>query len=50
VLANLDLKDNKAKSASENVGRALRLEPNNPAARSLQKVIASRTQGAARTQ
>jgi tetratricopeptide (TPR) repeat protein len=43
VLANLDLKDNNPESASENVGRALRLEPNNPAARSLQKVIASKT-------
>jgi tetratricopeptide (TPR) repeat protein len=42
VLANLDLKDNKPESASENVGRALRLEPSNAAARSLQKVIASK--------
>jgi tetratricopeptide (TPR) repeat protein/TolB-like protein len=49
VLANLDLKDNKPESASQNVDRALRLEPNNPAARSLQKVIASKmTAGAAR--
>jgi len=43
VLANLDLKDNKPDAASENVGRALRLEPNNQAAKSLQKVIASKS-------
>jgi Tfp pilus assembly protein PilF len=51
VLANVDLKDNKPESASQNVDRALRLEPNNPAARSLQKVIASKmTAGTARPQ
>jgi hypothetical protein len=36
------LKDNNARAAAESVDRALRLEPNNAAARSLQRVIAAR--------
>ena len=39
VLARLDLRDNRADSASENVSRALALEPDNSAAEALKRAV-----------
>jgi tetratricopeptide (TPR) repeat protein/TolB-like protein len=42
VLANVDLRQNKADAAGEDVDRALRLEPSNAAAQALKRTIAAK--------
>jgi tetratricopeptide (TPR) repeat protein len=42
VLARLDLRDNRVDSASQNVTRALRLEPSNDLAQALERTIAAK--------
>ena len=42
VLARLDLRDNKVEAASEHLGRALRLEPLNAQAQSLERTVAAK--------
>jgi len=42
VLARLDLRDNKAEAAAEDVTRALRIEPGNAAAQALQRTVAAK--------
>ncbi|MGB7586100.1 MAG: tetratricopeptide repeat protein [Terriglobales bacterium] len=42
VLARLDLRDNKAEAAGQEVNQALRLEPDNPAALALKNAVAAK--------
>ncbi|HXR15646.1 MAG TPA: tetratricopeptide repeat protein [Terriglobales bacterium] len=42
VLAKLDLRDNRAEAAAENIDRALRLEPSNAAALALKRAVAAK--------
>jgi tetratricopeptide (TPR) repeat protein/TolB-like protein len=42
VLARLDLRDNKAEAAAQNVDRALQLEPNNASALALKRAVAAK--------
>jgi uncharacterized protein HemY len=42
VLARLDLRDNKAEAAGQEVDRALGLEPGNPAALALKNAVAAK--------
>jgi tetratricopeptide (TPR) repeat protein len=42
VLAKLDLRDNRAEAAAENVDKALRLEPSNAAALALKRAVAAK--------
>ncbi len=42
VLARLDLRDNKAEAAGQEVDQALRLEPDNPAALALKNAVAAK--------
>jgi len=42
VLARLDLRDNRAEAAAENVAQALRLEPSNAAALALKRAVAAK--------
>jgi tetratricopeptide (TPR) repeat protein len=42
VLASLDLRDNRAEAAAENIDKALRLEPSNAAALALKRALAAK--------
>jgi Flp pilus assembly protein TadD/TolB-like protein len=42
VLARLDLRDNRTGTAAEEIDRALRLEPSNPAAQALKRTVAAK--------
>jgi tetratricopeptide (TPR) repeat protein/TolB-like protein len=42
VLARLDLRDNRAEAAAENIDKALRLEPSNAAALALKRAVAAK--------
>jgi tetratricopeptide (TPR) repeat protein/TolB-like protein len=42
VLAKLDLRDNRAEAAAENIDRALRLEPSNASALALKRAVAAK--------
>ncbi|HWY58887.1 MAG TPA: tetratricopeptide repeat protein [Terriglobales bacterium] len=42
VLAKLDLRDNRAEAAAENINKALRLEPSNAAALALKRAVAAK--------
>jgi len=42
VLAKLDLRDNRAEAAAENIDKALRLEPSNAAALALKRAVAAK--------
>jgi tetratricopeptide (TPR) repeat protein len=42
VLARLDLRENKIEAAAQNVNKALRLEPSNPAAQALKTAVAAK--------
>jgi len=42
VLAKLDLRDNRADAAAENINRALHLEPTNAAALALKRAVAAK--------
>jgi Tfp pilus assembly protein PilF/TolB-like protein len=44
ILARLDLQENKMESASQNITRALQLEPGNPAGRDLKRKLAEKGQ------
>jgi Tfp pilus assembly protein PilF len=41
-LARLDLRDNKAEAAGQQVNQALRLDPSNPAALALRSTVAAK--------
>jgi Flp pilus assembly protein TadD len=42
VLAKLDLRDNRAEAAAENIDKALRLEPSNASALALKRAVAAK--------